>query len=163
MVLRVQTIPALWPRTDATIEAVAVATPLRWHRKFSAVRSAVSTPRVGPRMVAMTSPGCTALPSGHPGRTSIPGSINSNASFARSRPEITPACRATSAVVTRWPGGTMASVVMSPARPRSSSKAARTIGSSITRGNGSSISSLLQDWGFHGRSITGGPQRIVKA
>ena len=41
-----------------------MATPLRWQRKFSAVRSAVNSPRAGPSMVAMTSPGATTLPSG---------------------------------------------------------------------------------------------------
>ena len=51
------------------------------------------------------------------------------ASRARSRPATTPAWRATSASRRAVPAGTMASVVMSPARPRSSSSAARTSGS----------------------------------
>ena len=38
--------------------------PLRWQRKFSAVRSPVNSPRAGPSMVAITSPGATTLPSG---------------------------------------------------------------------------------------------------
>ena len=48
MVLRVQQMRALWPFTASTSVAVAVATPLRWPRKFSATRSAVSMPRAGP-------------------------------------------------------------------------------------------------------------------
>ena len=59
MVLRVQQMRALWPLTASTSVAVAVATPLRWPRKFSATRSAVSMPRAGPAMTAMRSPGAT--------------------------------------------------------------------------------------------------------
>ena len=48
---------ALCPLTASTRVAVADATPLRCPRKFSATRSAVSTPRAGPSIVAMRSPG----------------------------------------------------------------------------------------------------------
>ena len=47
------------PFTADTSEAVAVATPLRWQRKLSAVRSLVSRPRAGPLMVAIV---CRAPP-----------------------------------------------------------------------------------------------------
>ena len=53
MVLRVQQMRALWPRTASTSVPVAVATPLRCPRKLSATRSAVSMPRAGPAMTAM--------------------------------------------------------------------------------------------------------------
>ena len=45
-----------------------------------------------------------------------------------------PGWRATSAVSARIEAGTIASVVRSPARPRSSSSAARTMGSSMSIG-----------------------------
>ena len=38
----------------STTPRVAEATPERWHRKFSAVRSAVRMPRAGPLMVAIS-------------------------------------------------------------------------------------------------------------
>ena len=44
------------PLTADTSEAVAVATPLRWQRKLSAVRSPVSRPRADPLMIASVSP-----------------------------------------------------------------------------------------------------------
>ena len=37
--------------------------PERWHRKFSAVRSAVRMPRAGPRITAIRSPGASLVPS----------------------------------------------------------------------------------------------------
>ena len=51
--------------TAATIEAVDDATPLRWHTKFSAVRSAVKIARAGPRTTAITCPGAIWSPSAH--------------------------------------------------------------------------------------------------
>ena len=80
---------------------VAEATPHRWHRKFSAVRSAVRMPRAGPLIVAIRSPGASRLPSGRSTATLIAGSISRNAAVAKSSPATTPACRATSAVSVR--------------------------------------------------------------
>ena len=51
------------PSSAATQCAVVVATPDRWHRKFSAVRSAVSSSPVGPSTVISTSPRLTGSPS----------------------------------------------------------------------------------------------------
>src|ERR1700722_9913467 len=143
VVLRVQTILALVSRTTATTDAVAVAIPLRRHRKFSATRSAVKIPRAGPAMEAITSPGATAAPSLRSRRISMPGSISWRAIRARSRPATTPVWRATRSVVARWPAGTMASVVRSPARPRSSSSAMRTKGSIMMGGRGGDVMLFL--------------------
>src|ERR1700733_801440 len=143
VVLRVQTIFALVSRTTATTDAVAVAIPLMRHRKFNANRSAVKIPRAGPAMVAITSPGATAAPSLRSRRISMAGSISWKASRARSRPATTPVWRATRSVVARWPAGTMASVVRSPARPRSSSSAMRTKGSIMMGGRGGDVMLFL--------------------
>jgi hypothetical protein len=51
------------PATAATQAAVAVAIPDRWQRKFSAVRSAVSSPRTGPRTIIAGRPGISSPPS----------------------------------------------------------------------------------------------------
>ena len=64
MVLRVQQMLRLGAADRLDDARVAVATPLRWQRKFSAMRSAVSMPRAGPAIVAMRSPGTTVAPSG---------------------------------------------------------------------------------------------------
>ena len=64
MVLRVHTTCALVPAIASTMPRVAEAMPDRWHRKFSAVRSAVRMPRAGPRIIAIRSPGASRLPSG---------------------------------------------------------------------------------------------------
>ena len=98
VVLRVHVTRVLWPLIAAATDAVTLAMPLRWHRKFSAVRSAVSIPRAGPRIVAMTSPGETRLPSGLLTTMLRPGSINWKASTARSSPATTPGWRAASTV-----------------------------------------------------------------
>src|SRR4029077_561759 len=61
------------------------------------------------------------------------GSTSSNANSAASSPATTPGWRPAITASTVASSGTIASVVMSPARPRSSSNAARTIGSMISR------------------------------
>ena len=134
MVLRVHTTCALVPAIASTMPRVADAMPDRWHRKFSAVRSAVRMPRAGPRITAIRSPGASRLPSARSTITSIAGSISRNAAAAKSSPATTPAWRAISAVSVRALAGTIASVVRSPARPRSSSSAARTEGSTMMAG-----------------------------
>src|SRR6185437_5791523 len=62
-----------------THDRIGDATPLRWHRKFSAVRSAVRMPRADPRTVAIRSPGASLAPSGRSTVTSSEGSISRNA------------------------------------------------------------------------------------
>ncbi len=62
-VLRVSRIAAPVPSTASTHRRVAVATPERWHSRFSAVRSAVSRARTGPATVRTASPGLTWSPS----------------------------------------------------------------------------------------------------
>ena len=52
------------PATASTQAAVAVATPDRWQSRFSAVRSAVSSPRTGPRTRSAGSPAASRVPSG---------------------------------------------------------------------------------------------------
>ena len=51
-------------RRGRRAEAVAVATPLRWQRKLSAVRSPVKRPRAGPSIVAIDISRRNVLPSG---------------------------------------------------------------------------------------------------
>ena len=69
----------------------------------------------------------------------------------RSSPATTPGWRATSAVAARAAAGTMASVVMSPARPRSSSSAARTSGSIMMVGSGGTV--MAQALRLRGRGV----------
>src|SRR5690349_5613144 len=133
VVLRVQTILALVPAIASASARVAVATPDIRLNKLSAVRSAASTPRARPAMRATTSPRNTRVPSAHRRSIRNAGSISSKARSAASSPATTPGWRAAMAASTVASSGTTASVVMSPARPRSSSKAARTIGSMISR------------------------------
>ena len=85
----------------------------------------------GPTHHAMTSPAETSLPSEWITVTSVRGSISLKARGATARPAITPGCRAASTIVAVASAGTIASVVRSPARPRSSSRAARTSGSTF--------------------------------
>ncbi len=54
---------AFVPATAATNCAVKVAMPERRWRKFKAVRSAVSTERASPAMLATDSPAMTCVPS----------------------------------------------------------------------------------------------------
>ena len=62
-VLRESRTTAPVPATAATQRAVTVAMPDRWQRKFSAVRSAVSSPRTGPRRTIAGRPAASPLPS----------------------------------------------------------------------------------------------------
>jgi len=74
-VLRVSTILTGVPRTRSTKRRVAVAVPDSSCRKFSAVRSPVSTLRAGPRTVATRWSARTAAPSSTSQRTCTCGSI----------------------------------------------------------------------------------------
>ena len=107
-VLRVSRTRALVPSSAATQAAVAVATPERWHAKLSAVRSAVSSPLVGPATRITTSPADTRLPSGTRSliSTSSPrtvwktrAAIPSPATVPASRAAKTPAPRASAEIV----------------------------------------------------------------
>ena len=97
MVLRVQQIRALWPRTASTSVAVA------WRRRSggpgnSAPRARRSACRAPARDAWRSrSPGASRVPSGRSTSISIAGSISRKASDARSSPATTPAWRATSA------------------------------------------------------------------
>ena len=92
VVLRVsQTwVAGLAAATASTSSRVALATPDRWHRKFSAVRSAVSRVRSGARTVATASPGATRSPSARVQVSSIAVSTCAEASVAQARPARTP-------------------------------------------------------------------------
>ena len=72
VVLRVSRTAAPEPATASTHRAVAVATPERWQSRLSAVRSAVSSERVGPVTVASTAPRRTRSPSRTAGSTAHP-------------------------------------------------------------------------------------------
>ena len=139
VVLRVQTMLRLRAGDAATMAAVADAMPLSRQRKFSATRSAVRMPRAGPETRAMVSPGADRAAVGLfdverdariEQREGEPREIEAGdhaglAGDQRRRD--------------RAAGGAIASVVMSPARPRSSSRAARTIGSIRVRGRGARV------------------------
>ena len=127
--------------------AVAEATPLSRQRKLSATRSAVRMPRAGPRSRATVSPGATRAPSGR----SIVEDDRGIDQAERQRRQIEPGddaglARDDAPSSSRRSAGAIASVVMSPARPRSSSSAARTIGSIriVGRGAASSLSPPLE-------------------
>src|SRR6516165_11654775 len=124
---------ALVPAIASASLRVAVAMPDMRQRKLSAVRSAASTPRALPVMWATTSPRAIPAPSARRRSMRNPGSASSKASSAASSPASTLGWRATISASATAPRGTIASVVMSPARPRSSISAARTIGSMSRR------------------------------
>src|SRR5947207_335106 len=87
-------------------------------------------------MRAISWAGASSLPSGSTGSKRDCASSARNASRAMSSPASTPSWRATRRSSACASAGTMASVVRSPARPRSSSRAERTSGSSIRSGSG---------------------------
>ena len=62
-----------------------VAIPDRWHRKFSAVRSPVSTDAIGPLTVPIAAPAATASPSPAVQLTSTAGSSWAKVSVAHAR------------------------------------------------------------------------------
>ena len=100
-------------------------------RKFSAMRSADSSARAGPAIRARTARRRrTASPSREQGLEAEVGIDSSEGVAREGRPASTPACCAPRS--RRGPGraaGMVACEVMSPARPRSSSSAARTASS----------------------------------
>ena len=115
------------PATASTKRAVSVATPERWPRKLSAVRSAASSaaaraageerPRPGPPRA--TGPRRRALSTSSTPHWRI-------VSATTSRPKTTPGCFCTIRARPRAPSGTVASAVTSPA-PMSSASARATI------------------------------------
>ena len=127
-VLRVSSTRARVPASASTQAAVAVATPERWEAKLRAVRSAVSSPRVGPATRITTSPAATLVPSASRSviSTSSP-STSSKTTAAIPRPATTPGPRAPKSAMPRASGAMVAALVTSTASPgRSSSSAART-------------------------------------
>ncbi len=137
VVLRVSVMRARVPRTAWTYSAVRLATPDRWPSRFSATRSAARMARAFPRALASTVPGWTRSPSLAVASKVAEGSIAAMASRAHARPETTPVLRAAKLTLSSASGSTHARLVMSPARPRSSSRAARTTGSIRASGRGS--------------------------
>ena len=135
-VLRVQTMRAFVPATAFTSAAVAVAVPDSGPRKFSATRSAVSKLRAGPLTVASRVPAATSEPSGAVTSNVTDGSIIRNAAWAQISPAIWPGLRATNRAVAVVCAAMVSWLVMSPARPRSSSSAARTLFSTSSAGGG---------------------------
>ena len=129
VVLRVQTISvgrsAMWPTRDA----VAVAMPESRPRMLRAVRSPLRIGRARPSTTASTVPASTSAPSPRSTPIHSSGSSMRNADSAMSRPATRPGPRATSLAWASASGGTTESVVRSPARPRSSSRARRISGS----------------------------------
>ncbi len=121
--------------TTSTNLLVNVATPDRWHKKFSMVRSAVNTERKEPSTVATTVPGPTALPSGTTQRTASEGSTSAQVRLAQAEPASTPGRRATTATAVRRSPATSAAV-RSPSGSRSSASA-RPTASPTARSGGS--------------------------
>ena len=78
MVLRVHVTRVFVPASASTTRAVALAIPLRWHRKLSATHSAVKMAPAGPRTVAMTSPADKRLPSGFCAASAMSGETSRN-------------------------------------------------------------------------------------
>jgi hypothetical protein len=126
-VLRVSSTRARVPARASTQREVAVATPDRWHARLSAVRSAVSRPRVGPSTRITTSPAFTRLPSGV--RCSMLRSSPTTlcrTSAATLSPATTPVSRAAKSPTARASARMVASLVTSTPRGRSSPSAATT-------------------------------------
>ena len=90
-VLRVSRTRADVPSSAVTHGAVAVATPERCEAKLSAVRSAVSRPRVGPATRITTSPAATRRAVGEPvGDLDLSPITSSKTSAAIPSPATTP-------------------------------------------------------------------------
>src|SRR6266508_2334173 len=116
------------PETASTNALVAVAIPhMRW-RRFKATRSAVSTARARPEILARMASGWTEFPAAASSFHESPGSSSSNVRRATERPETTQALRATNRPRARDPDGTVHSVVTSPA-PTSSARSSRSFAS----------------------------------
>ena len=119
-------------RTCAFVEAmasahwlVAVATPDKWPSKFSAVRSAVSNPRVGPSTLATRVPGSTRAPSATNcvnTTFSAPHTMSKTAP-AIAKPAMQPVCRDAKTPALRCFAGTVEFVVTSGPLCKSSSRA----------------------------------------
>src|SRR5215472_16082352 len=124
---------ALVPAIASASLRVAVAMPDMRQRKLSAVCSAASTPPAPPPIRATMSPREIPAPSARRRSIRNPGSTSSKARSAASSPASTPGWRATISASATASRGTIPSLVMSPARPRSSISAARTIGSMSRR------------------------------
>src|SRR5262245_29349500 len=117
----------------STKRAVRVATPDRWPRKFSAVRSAVRMGASGPRTSAMATPAVTRSPSSAHQASSSWGSTWRKASMAQSRPARMPSARGTNCAVASRAGGSSADV-RSPKGFRSSARARATASRTATIG-----------------------------
>ncbi|MEZ5248664.1 MAG: hypothetical protein R2713_05410 [Ilumatobacteraceae bacterium] len=84
------------PVSASAHRRVSVATPLMWHSRLRAVRSAVSSSRVGASTRATTVPACTRAPSATRNSTSLdaaPHTVSITAA-ATARPDTTPVERA---------------------------------------------------------------------
>ena len=130
MVLRVQTMRALVPATASTSARVAVATPERWPSEIQRHALGRQDGAGGPLMVASTAPASTVAAIRH-GRRRMSGTDRPAGRRSRRR-SVRRSCRACAPPAARsrlLSAGMVSSLVMSPARPRSSSSAARTMGS----------------------------------
>ncbi len=125
VVLRVSSTVALVPASASAHLRVWVATPDIRHSRLSAVRSAVSSERVGPVTTASTSPRATRVPSViRWSKVAMPPEVAAKTWAATGRPATTPGARATSSAVSTWPPGIVASLVTSRGgSPRSSASA----------------------------------------
>ena len=153
------------PATAATSEAVARRNAAQVAEKIQRCPFGVNKPRAGPSMVAMTSPGATTLPSGRSAMSLIAGRRQLKGAArrcrARRRRQAGAPCRTSAACLS---AGTIASAVMSPARPRSSSRAVRTSGSYMIGRRGlSSWPGTPEGKGFGFNDFAGGGERIRKA
>ncbi len=119
--------------------AVALATPLIRLTKLSATRSAVSMPRAGPSTIATPRAGLNrgaVIDEGLEADRGVDQAEGERGEVEAGDDAVLPGGH--DGLRLRVPRGTMASVVRSPARPRSSSSASRTSGSTTIVGSGTS-------------------------
>ena len=121
VVLRVSSTMAPVPASASAQARVWVATPDSRQSRFSAVRSAVSSARVGPVTVASTSPRATRSPSWTSAvdeRSAVPPPARSNTAAATASPATTPSARATRSPSRVWSAGMVATAGhVEPVRP----------------------------------------------
>ena len=122
VVLRVSRISHDVPAIASTHVRVSVAIPLRWPKKFRAVRSASKIARVSPRTVMRTVPACTNVPSCTSTAISV-SPTSSRTARAISIPARTPLLRATKSAATFSVPDTVAIEVISSPPCRSSARA----------------------------------------
>ncbi len=138
VVLRVSRTRTPVPSTASTQRRVSVATPDRWQSRLSALRSAVSRARTGPRATRTASPTAARRPS-DVGSSARPPTTSSTA-IATGIPATTPAARGTNAATPRRSAGTVATEVTSTPPARSSASVRRASSSTAATSRPAAVS-----------------------